>query len=299
MELEYDPLSVFRKSRTPWGLYARKRWLGQAGDPVFQADFNRTVGELLADRTSDGLWGHSALTTIHRLFGLHLTRREADPVIDRALDRLMEIAREIFVENRTTHVDELDPVALEGLPFTQSRSDVFITSAALFLGTIFGRAAADDKGPITMFLTALALMDEMLAEQHYNYKVVLDPEEEARQVEPPPRGGRRQPILHLREDLLRQGVQPRRGEKVSQLVQRDGDVEADVHEHRRDQRLPAGEDETEHLQPQDLGVRQGEHRGDEGDVEGDQDVVGDHPTLLETRHAATGGPPPAGSPTVL
>lgn len=143
MELEYDPLTVFRKSRTPWGLYARKRWLGQADDPVFQADFNRTVGELLADRTSDGLWHHSALTTIQRLFGLHLTRRDPDPVIDRALDRLMDMAREIFVENRTTHVDDIDPVALEGLPFTQSRSDIFITSAALFLGTIFGRA--DDR----------------------------------------------------------------------------------------------------------------------------------------------------------
>jgi hypothetical protein len=140
MELEYNPLSVFRKSRTPWGLYARKRWLGQGDDPLFQSDLNRTVGELLADRTSDGLWHHSALTTIHRLFGLHLTRRDPDPVIDRALDRLMDLAREIFIENRTTHVEDLDPVALEGLPFTQSRSDVFVTSAALFLGTVFGRA---------------------------------------------------------------------------------------------------------------------------------------------------------------
>ncbi len=144
MQLEYDPLVVFRKSVTPWGLYARKRWLGQADDPVFQRDVNRTVGELLADRTSDGLWAHSALTTIHRLFGLHLTLRDPDPVIDRALDRLMDLAREIFIENRTTHVDDLDPVALEGLPFTQSRGDVFITSAALFLSTVFGRADSRD-----------------------------------------------------------------------------------------------------------------------------------------------------------
>lgn len=160
MELEYDPLSVFRKSVAPWGLYARKRWLGQGDDPVFQADFNRTVGELLADRTSDGLWSHSALITIQRLFGLHLARRDPDPVIDRALDRLMDLAREIFVENRTTHVDDLDPVALEGLPFTQSRSDVFITSAALFLGTVFGRA--DDRNVLGLYgrLTAECLQND-------------------------------------------------------------------------------------------------------------------------------------------
>lgn len=155
MELEYDPLTVFRKSRTPCGLYARKRWLGQGDDPAFQADFNQTVGELLADRTSDGLWAHSALTTIQRLFSLHLTRRDPDPVIDRALDRLMDMARAIFVQNRTTHLDDLDPVALEGLPFTQSRSDVFITAAALFLGTIFGRA--DDR-------TVRQLYDQLTAE---------------------------------------------------------------------------------------------------------------------------------------
>ncbi len=155
MELAYDPLTVFRKSRTPWGLYARQRWLGQGDDPVFQTDFNRTAGELLADRTSDGLWAHSALTTIHRLFGLHLTRRDPDPAIDRALDRLLEVAREIFIENRTTHVDDLDPVALKGLPFTQSRSDVFITSAALFLGTVFGRTEGG---------TVLHLYDQLTAE---------------------------------------------------------------------------------------------------------------------------------------
>jgi hypothetical protein len=149
MELSYDPLTVFRKSRTPWGLYARQRWLGQGDDPVFQADINRAVGKLLADRTSDGLWAHSALTTIQRLFGLHLTRRDPDPIIDRALDRLMELAKEIYIENRTTHVEDLDPVALEGLPFTQSRSDVFITAAALFMGTVFGRA--DDRNILQLY----------------------------------------------------------------------------------------------------------------------------------------------------
>ncbi len=44
---------------------------------------------------------------------------------------------------------------------------------------IFARAAADDKGPITMLLTALELLEEAGRAPAYNVKVVLDPEEEA------------------------------------------------------------------------------------------------------------------------
>jgi len=44
---------------------------------------------------------------------------------------------------------------------------------------IFGRAAADDKGPITMLLAALELLEEAGQAPAYNVKVVLDPEEEA------------------------------------------------------------------------------------------------------------------------
>ena len=44
---------------------------------------------------------------------------------------------------------------------------------------IFGRAAADDKGPITMMLTALELMAEKGKTLPYNMKVILDLQEEA------------------------------------------------------------------------------------------------------------------------
>ena len=44
---------------------------------------------------------------------------------------------------------------------------------------IFGRAAADDKGPITMMLTALELMQSQGLSQSYNVKILLDPEEES------------------------------------------------------------------------------------------------------------------------
>ncbi|WP_166422975.1 M20/M25/M40 family metallo-hydrolase [Paraglaciecola sp. 20A4] len=43
---------------------------------------------------------------------------------------------------------------------------------------IFGRAAADDKAPITMFLTALKILKMKGEEPKFNVKVIFDPEEE-------------------------------------------------------------------------------------------------------------------------
>jgi acetylornithine deacetylase/succinyl-diaminopimelate desuccinylase-like protein len=44
---------------------------------------------------------------------------------------------------------------------------------------IFGRAAADDKAPIMMMLTALELLDKQKAKLPYNIKIVIDGQEEA------------------------------------------------------------------------------------------------------------------------
>lgn len=44
---------------------------------------------------------------------------------------------------------------------------------------IFGRAAADDKGPISMMLTALKLLEEEGISPAYNIKILLDLQEEA------------------------------------------------------------------------------------------------------------------------
>lgn len=43
---------------------------------------------------------------------------------------------------------------------------------------IFGRAAADDKAPIMMFLTALELLEQQNKKPQFNIKVIFDPEEE-------------------------------------------------------------------------------------------------------------------------
>jgi acetylornithine deacetylase/succinyl-diaminopimelate desuccinylase-like protein len=44
---------------------------------------------------------------------------------------------------------------------------------------IFGRAAADDKAPIMMMLSALDLLTAAGERPHYNLKIILDPQEEA------------------------------------------------------------------------------------------------------------------------
>ena len=47
---------------------------------------------------------------------------------------------------------------------------------------IFARAAADDKAPITMMLTALEILQQKNNSQEYNVKILLDPEEESGSV---------------------------------------------------------------------------------------------------------------------
>jgi hypothetical protein len=89
LKLRHDPLKVFEGSTTPAGLYARKKWLGQAG-ASFQRDFDAAVARISAGQSPEGLWNGSAQETIRRLFGLHLTVRNITPAIAKSLDRLAD-----------------------------------------------------------------------------------------------------------------------------------------------------------------------------------------------------------------
>ena len=137
----HDPYAVFRSSTTPAGLYARQKWLGEAWTPQWKEDFTAAVAELFRGQSEDGLWRKSAIETIHRLFGLHLTVRNPDPRIDRGLEALLGIALAALAETQT------DCVAAErlfGLPFTPGSRAAILVPATLFLGSIFGRSAAPD-----------------------------------------------------------------------------------------------------------------------------------------------------------
>lgn len=138
MKLRYDPYQVFRFSKTPAGLYARQRWLGEGQKPQWKVDSEKTVAALLADQLPDGSWHHTTLETINRLFGLHLTVRSSTVQIDAALTWLLD---KIDLQANSIHVhiaDVATDAGLKGLPFIPSDKTMFLTGAALFLFTIFG-----------------------------------------------------------------------------------------------------------------------------------------------------------------
>lgn len=134
----YDPFAVFRASKTPPGLYARKRWLGESSK-AWKKDFQETVGLLKAGQEVDGSWNHSPLLTIKRLFGLHLTVRDADDNINRALDWLIERLRTLQGKRRYALYEPLKNNNLRSLPFSRGCAQFFLAGATLFLASIFGR----------------------------------------------------------------------------------------------------------------------------------------------------------------
>lgn len=138
LNLKANPYRVFRQSATPPGLYARQKWLQEGATAGWRNDFSVTVAALYRGHGADGLWHGSALETIHRLFGLHLTVRAADARIHHALDRLLAQAASPEGKGRA---EWIDADRLAGLPLAPGPRQPLVVSAALFLATIFGRGA--------------------------------------------------------------------------------------------------------------------------------------------------------------
>jgi hypothetical protein len=144
MKLRYDPYHVFRSSKTPLGLYARQKWLGEAETDQWKINFKETVAGLLADQLPNGSWSRSTTENIKRLFGLHLTVRSSTAQIDAALTRLLSKIS-LQAERINVGADDLDAgIGLEGLPFITSRPAIFLTGAALFLSSIFSHQSDPD-----------------------------------------------------------------------------------------------------------------------------------------------------------
>jgi hypothetical protein len=139
MKLRFDPLQVFKSSKSPVGLYARQKWFGESNSRQWKKDFHETVSKLTADQAEDGSWCRSAVETIIRLFGLHLTVREPPRQVEAALNWLMEKIDLRSTENRLAPEADTVKETFEGLPFVQSRRDMFLTGAVLFLASIFNR----------------------------------------------------------------------------------------------------------------------------------------------------------------
>jgi hypothetical protein len=138
LNLPFEPLGIFRRSKTPVGLYARQKWLDQSHTPQWKEDFEDIVASLRKEQLPDGSWSQSATETITRLFGLHLTVRSSDDGIDGALAWLIQ---KIDLTENGILVRDRDGKTIDNstsLPFTADHPDMLIVAGALFLSTIFG-----------------------------------------------------------------------------------------------------------------------------------------------------------------
>lgn len=136
--LKYNPLKVFEGSKTPAALYARQKWMQQAETEDFVKDFKETVENLLSEQDNNGSWDDSILKTVQRLFGLHLTMRQKNLQIEKAIEWLL--SQRVFLDKRdscSTISKRVLSGELHNLPFFAGCFDHFAQSAILFLASIF------------------------------------------------------------------------------------------------------------------------------------------------------------------
>lgn len=138
MKLKFDPYAVFRRSRTPAGLYARRKWLREQGDPGYRREYEKTVRHLLAGQSADGSWEQSFVKTIRRLVGLHLTVRDEIEPVRIAIEWLQDRVRTFFQRQKILLAEKPSRSELAGLPFTRSAPVLLLTAGTLFLASVFG-----------------------------------------------------------------------------------------------------------------------------------------------------------------
>lgn len=141
LTLKHNPYLLFQTSSSPMGLYARQKWLGQAASQAWHRDFEVAVSRCRSGQESNGLWHGSSLETIQRLFGLHLTVRDVDPDIDRALDALLAA---VLTAGANRARRRVEGNRLNGLPFVPGKWIEVVGPATVFLAAIFGRDQHDD-----------------------------------------------------------------------------------------------------------------------------------------------------------
>jgi hypothetical protein len=150
LKLRHSAYAIFKDSQSPPGLYARQKWLNQGETETYRADFAATVAKLRSAVMNPGSRSERILEQLHRLFGLHLTVRNADRFIETALN---EIIGENKVRSQQIEI-LLIPERLNGLPFAATCWEFFIGPASLFLAAIFGKATDPGVDPIYAQLAA-------------------------------------------------------------------------------------------------------------------------------------------------
>lgn len=144
VSLRYNPLQIFKASKTPAGLYARQKWLDESGTAQWQDDFHETLQSLMSGQSDDGSWNQSPLETVRRLFGLHLTIRNQTLEIEKALDWLMKHTLNNNISSLAAPIATATDDAFRGLPFMPGQTHVSVVCMTLFLATAFQRDHAPD-----------------------------------------------------------------------------------------------------------------------------------------------------------
>jgi hypothetical protein len=137
VKLRYNPFQIFQGSKTPVGLYARQKWLGESDTSDLQNDFHETVLSLMNGQSDDGSWNHSPLESIRRLFGLHLTLRKRTEEIEKALGWLMRHFLNYNPLDQSGPIEPLASDAFRELPFTPGQPHLSMVCPTLFLAAIF------------------------------------------------------------------------------------------------------------------------------------------------------------------
>ena len=148
--LVHDPFRIFMGSRTPAGLYARQKWMGQEQAGTWKRDSDMTLVNLRAGQYRNGSWNNSVLMTVRKLFGLHLTARKISSEIEHALEWLLK--RKTFLREEAFSGEKSGRVApgdIKGLPFSGGCVSHFVKGAVLFLSTVFGKA--DDERVVRLY----------------------------------------------------------------------------------------------------------------------------------------------------
>ena len=139
VKLRHNPFQIFKASKTPTGLYARQKWLGESGTSEWQDAFHETVLSLMNGQSDDGSWNQSPLESIRRLFGLHLTLRNMTGEIEKALGWLIKHTLNHNALNVEEPAESIAPDAFRELPFTPGQPHLSLVCATLFLAAIFQR----------------------------------------------------------------------------------------------------------------------------------------------------------------
>jgi hypothetical protein len=139
VKLRHNPFQIFKASRTPTGLYARQKWLGESGTSEWQDAFHETVLSLMNGQSADGSWNQSPLESIRRLFGLHLTLRNMTGEIEKALGWLIKHTLNHNALILEEPIEPIAPDAFREFPRTPGQPHLSLVCATLFLAAVFQR----------------------------------------------------------------------------------------------------------------------------------------------------------------